>query len=122
MTTAKLSEADLRKFAGGTNDYWRHAINRNVLFTDGAKYIADEGGAYWLLDEIALAQVHDKQLRRQPFQVWKLEVRPDRSATLRVEDGNYNLLVLKDIEWTDFPAAEITLWYSANVIYLPVEH
>ena len=118
----KLSEADLRQFFGGTDSYYRHAINRNVLFTDGAKYVADEGGAYWLLDEIALAQGHLGELRGQPFQVWKLEVRPDRSATLRVEDGNYNLLFEKDIEFTDFPVAEIVLWFSNNVIYLPVEH
>jgi hypothetical protein len=26
------------------------------FFTDGAKHVADAGGAYWLLDEIALAQ------------------------------------------------------------------
>ena len=119
---AKLSETDLRQFFGGTENYYRHAINRNVLFTDGAKYVADEGGAYWLLDEIALAQGHRKQFRGQPFQVWKLEVRPDGSATLRVEDGNYNLLFVKDIEFTDFPVAEIVLWFSNNVIYLPVEH
>jgi hypothetical protein len=121
-TTIKLSESDLRQFAGGTDSYYRHAINRHVLFTDGAKYVADEGGAYWLLDEIAIVQGHLRELQGQPFQVWKLEVRPDRSATLRVEDGNYNLLLVKDIEYTDFPVAEITLWFSNNVIYLPCEH
>jgi hypothetical protein len=25
-----------------------------VVFTDGAKYVADYGGAYWLLDAIAI--------------------------------------------------------------------
>ena len=119
---AKLSDTDLRQFSRGTVNYYRHAINRNVLFTDGAKYVADEGGAYWLLDEIAVSQRHHKALRGQPFQVWKLEVRPDQSATLRVEDGNYNLLFEKDIEFTDFPVAEIVLWFSNYVIYLPVEH
>jgi uncharacterized protein DUF6876 len=29
-----------------------------VLFTDGAKYVADQAGAYWLINEIALAQRH----------------------------------------------------------------
>lgn len=120
-TTAKLSEAELRQFTGSEH-WYRHALNRNVLFTDGAKYIADEGGAYWLLDEIAIAQRHDKSVRGQPFQVWKLDVRPDNSATLRVEDGNDNLLLLRDIEFTDFPLDGVTLWFSNNVIYLPSEH
>ena len=54
MNTSKFTESDLSQFTG--TEYWyRHGINRNVVFTDGAKYVADQGGAYWLLDEIALA-------------------------------------------------------------------
>jgi len=121
-TTPKLTKAELSQFSGGTVNYYRHALKRKVLFTDGAKYVADEGGAYWLLDEIALAQGRDKRVDRQPFQVWMLTVRPNRSATIRVEDGNYNLLLIRELEFTDFPISEITLWFSNNVIYLPVEH
>jgi hypothetical protein len=123
MTTpAKLSEADLRQFAGGTGQWHRHALNRNILFTDGAKYVADEGGAYWLLDEIVLAQHYQKNVARQEFQVWKLTVNPDRTGTITVEDGNYNVVFTKTLDYTDFPAPEVTLWFSNNVIYLPAEH
>jgi hypothetical protein len=31
----------------------RHGMVRGVLYTDGAKYVADRAGAYWLFDEIA---------------------------------------------------------------------
>jgi hypothetical protein len=122
MTTAKLTPADLQQFAGGTDGYYRHAINRNVLFTDGAKYVADEGGAYWLLDEIALSQRSEKSLIRQPFQVWKLTVNADQTGMITVEDGNYNVLFTKPLDYTDFPAPEIILWFSNDVIYLPAEH
>ena len=37
--TAKLSQEDLRQFTG-TENWYRHGINRDVLFTDGAKYVA----------------------------------------------------------------------------------
>jgi hypothetical protein len=121
-TTAKLSEADLDQFSGGTGQYYRHALNRNVLFTDGAKYVADEGGAYWLLDEIALSQRSEKRLIRQPFQVWKLTVNTNQTGMITVEDGNYNVLVTKALDYTDFPAPEIILWFSNYVIYLPAEH
>jgi hypothetical protein len=120
--TPKLSAADLRQFSGGTQDYYRHSLNRNVLFTDGARYVADEGGAYWLLDLIAISQLHDKRLRRQPFQVWGLAVHADNSATLTVEDGNHNVLLTQRIAFTDFPSDGVTLWLSGNVIYLPIEH
>ena len=48
-------ESDLDQFTGSEN-WYRHGLNRNVTFTDGAKYVADEGGAYWLLDAIAICQ------------------------------------------------------------------
>jgi hypothetical protein len=40
--TATLSEAQLRQFTGSEN-WYRHGINHSVLFTDGAKYVADHG-------------------------------------------------------------------------------
>jgi hypothetical protein len=120
-TTAKLTEADLYQFTG--SEYWyRHPLNWNVLFTDGAKYVADEGGAYWLLDTIAFAQLFEKSVAAESFQVWKLAVRPDQTATLTCEDGNYNIVYTQELEFTDFPAPVITLWYANNVIYLPSEH
>jgi len=120
--TPKLSRTDLLQFTGGTAHYYRHGLNRNITFTDGAKYVADEAGAYWLLDLIAVSQGRDRRLDRQPFQVWTLAVLPDNSATLTVEDGNYNVLLKQRIAYTDFPECGVKLWYSGGVIYLPVEH
>lgn len=41
----------------GTGSYYNYSpIFRNVVLTDGAKYVADHGGkhgAYWLMDAIA---------------------------------------------------------------------
>src|SRR6185312_5690837 len=89
--TKTLSKSDLMQFTGSDN-WYRHALNRAVLFTDGAKHVADAGGAYWLLDEIALAQRYEKAVAAEECQVWKLTVNPDRSATLACEDGNDRLV------------------------------
>ena len=51
----KLTKADLRQFTA-TEHWYRHPLNRAVLYTDGAKFVAERAGAYWLLDEIALLQ------------------------------------------------------------------
>jgi hypothetical protein len=118
---AELIKSDLSQFSGSEN-WYRHGINRKVLFTDGAKYIADEGGAYWLLDEIAIIQPHNKAVAAEEFQVWKLAVRHDRTATLTCDDGNGRIVYTKEIEFTDFPLDEITLWFTNNTIYLPSEH
>jgi hypothetical protein len=117
----KLTEANLRNFTGSEN-WYRHGLVPTILFTDGAKYVADEGGAYWLLDEIALAQRYDKRVKAERFQVWTLKVNADRTATLTCGDGNNNIVYTKEIPFTDFPTDEITLWFANDTIYLPSEH
>jgi prepilin-type processing-associated H-X9-DG protein len=106
----------------GSENWYRHGLNRNVLFTDGAKHVADAGGAYWLLDEIALAQRGQKAVAAEEFQVWRLTVNADRSAILTCDDGNGNVVYRKVIEFTDFPIAGIALYFANNVILLPSEY
>jgi hypothetical protein len=122
MTKApKLTQADLSQFTGSEN-WYRHALNRNVLYTDGAKYIADQGGAYWLLDAIAISQLCDRRVGAEPFQVWRLLVLPNRTAKLTCEDGDYKIVHAQNLSFTDFPIPGVTLWFANNTIYLPSEH
>ena len=103
----------------GSESFYRHALNPNIVFTDGAAYVAEIAGAYWLLDEIVIAQ-HKPQVRREEFQVWKLEVKGGVGA-LSCEDGNGTLVFYKVIKYTDFPAPEIVLWFENGTIFLPSE-
>jgi len=119
--TSKLTELSLRQFTGSEN-WYRHGINRNVLFTDGAKFVADEGGAYWLLDIIAICQRHEKNVSAENFQVWSLKVNADRTASVVCDDGNDNIVYTQHIEYTDFPIDEIKLYFTNNVIHLPSEY
>ncbi len=123
MTDTKtLSAGDLRQFTGSEN-WYRHSLVRSVLYTDGAKYLADHGGAYWLLDQIALAQRHDTRLAAEEFQLWKLIVdQEDDSAELTCDDGNGRILYREDIAFTDFPLPEVTLYFCNNTILLPSEY
>jgi hypothetical protein len=104
----------------GTEHWYRHNLNPRILYTDGARYIAMQAGAYWLLDEIALAQI-TLALTDEGFQVWRLVVK-DNAATLTCEDGNRKILHTKRIAFTDFPASGITLYCTDNVILLPSEY
>lgn len=119
--TKTLSKADLAQFTG-SEQWYRHGINRKVLFTDGAKFVADQASAYWLLDEIAIIQPHDKRVAAEEFQVWKLTVKPDHSGVLTCEDGNDRTVYTKEIPYTDFPAENVTLWFTNNTILLPSEY
>jgi hypothetical protein len=95
--------------------------NENDTGTDGAKYVADAAGAYWLLDEIALAQRVKPQVAAEEFQVWKLTVNEKDSATLVCEGVNDNVVSTEAIP-SDFPHESVTLWFADNMIYLPSEH
>ena len=121
MTTTKtLTKAELAHFIG-SETWYRHALVRDVLFTDGAKHVADAGGAYWLLDEIALAQRYKAKVAAEEFQVWTLKVK-DAKATLTCDDGNGNAVYSKRIPFTDFPLDEISLYYCNKTILLPSEY
>jgi hypothetical protein len=119
--TKTLNLDDLRQFTG-TEQWYRHGLARDILFTDGAKYVADLAGAYWLLDEIALAQSDLPPGAMEEFQVWTLRVASRRIATLTCEDGNGRTVFTKSIQYTDFPLPEIVLWFANNVILLPSEY
>jgi hypothetical protein len=121
MTTTTLSEQNLRQFTG-SETWYRHALVPNVVYTDGAKYVAEEGGGYWLLDTIAFSQRYEKAVAAEAFQVWTLKVREDRTASLVCSDGNDNVVYKQDIPFTDFPLDEITLWFADNTIFLPSEY
>jgi hypothetical protein len=95
---------------------------RDILYTDGVKYVAETAGAYWLIDEIAFAQRGEKRLATEEFQLWKLTVNPDHTATLGCEDGDGGVVFTKAIEYTDFPLAEIILYFINNTILLPSEY
>lgn len=116
-------EAGLPHFHG-TDIWYRHAMNQRVLYTDGALFVAETAGAFWLLDEIALANRYQRKVVREEFQVWKLSVNGAKS-TLTCEDGNDNLVWRKPIPFTDFPLDVFTFWAESDgenlVIMLPSE-
>ena len=122
MTKEKSLDPDIMSQFTGTGHWYWFGIVPDITCTDGAKYVADTAGAYWLLDEIAIAQRFEKPVAAEEFQVWKLIVKDDDSATLICEDGNDNVVFTKPIPLTDFPKEGVTLWFENNVIYLPSEH
>jgi hypothetical protein len=119
-TKQSLTPADLRQFTG-TEKWHRHPFVRTVLYTDGVQYVAEKGGAYWLLDDIAFAQ-RGKRVAAEAFQLWRLRVHPNHTGTLTCEDGNGNVVFTKALTFTDFPLEEITLYFTNGVILLPSEY
>ena len=98
----------------GSEQWYRHALVRSVLFTDGAKHVADAGGAYWLLDEIALAQRYKKRVAAEEFQHWKLTVKDDHTARSLATTATATSFISKRIQFTDFPLEEIIFYFATT--------
>ena len=127
-----LTETDLNQFIG-TTQYYRYLLG--LKLTDGVKYLADEAGAYWLLDIIASYQTNQK-ICNEHFQIWELKLSPKdeeaaktkpptnrRAAVVTMKtDTNEPLLVRQEIMHTDFPLDSIALWLIDGVILLPSEY
>ena len=119
--TKTITKADLIQFTG-TEQWYRHALVRKVLYTEGVQYVAEAAGAYWLVDEIAFAQ-SVPAVAAEEFQHWKLAVDTARSnAVLTCDDGNDRIVVTKKIEFTDFPLDAIDFYFTDNTLLLPTEY
>ncbi|PZO16881.1 MAG: hypothetical protein DCF25_11850 [Leptolyngbya foveolarum] len=123
--THETLQLDLNQFTG-TTQWHRWSRLTNLTCTDGAKYLADEAGAYWLLDEIALHQLKSPvkgSPRLQEFQIWVLTVNDDKSCRLTCsEDSDVAPVIVRDIELTDFPLQAVKLYVCNNVVLLPSEY
>lgn len=115
METSTLTEADLNQFTG-TEQYHQHWM-RQLVYTDGVKYVADAGRAFWLIDVIASYR------RKEPFQVWELKVKPDKSCVVTMrEDTGQPTKVRQEIQYTDFPLENIKFYLIDGVLLLPSEY
>ena len=103
----------------GTEHYYLHLFG--VKYTDGVKYLAESCECFWLIDLISSYQA-DPKIKNEEFQVFKLKVNPDKTATVEISDGNHNILATQDIEFTDFPLPEIEIWCIDKIAILPSEY
>ena len=119
MTNSSKLSVELQQFHG-TEHYYQHQMGL-IHFTDGIKYLAENAGAYWLIDIVASYQV-DHKVKQESFQVFELKVDTDKSATITITDGNDNILRVQELEYTDFPLSEITVWCVDKIMLLPGEY
>jgi hypothetical protein len=121
MTAKTFNPTTLQQFIGTENVY-QHGLVRSILYTDGAKYVAESAGAYWLLDEIAFAHKGRRAVAAEEFLVWKLAVNADGTGRLTCEDGNGRAVFTKRLAYTDFPPEGVELYFVNSTILLSSEY
>jgi len=114
---------DLSRLCLFTGTVHYHRLNRKCLLTDGAKYLAEGAGAFWLMDAAA------SYLLELGTADWFVLVRlavTGSSAVLTLEDGNGREHARQEIPYTDFPLAQQTLYACWDgdhwVLMLPSEY
>ena len=102
---------DLRGFTG-SEQVFKHWLNKKLVYTDGIQYLAKKANCYWLIDEISLS-ILPVLLKKHPDSFYSIQfvVHADQTANIVVEDGNGNIYLEHMINWTDFPRTEKLLQF-----------
>jgi hypothetical protein len=90
----------------GSEDFYRHSLARRMVYTNGAKFLAEECGAWWLVDAIASYIATTKAVQAEDFQVWTLKHHDVCGKTLLLcTNGNDDspIIASQTIDYTDFP-------------------
>lgn len=110
-----FSRSDLSNFFGSENIY---RYMGGVLFTDGVKFIM-ENGAHWLCSDAMLACKLVPKLAKEDFVCIKAKVN-DGKAIVTYDDGNGKVLHKQEYGVSDLPC-EINFYYENNTFMLTSE-
>jgi hypothetical protein len=118
METEQKPDLELKALGGfiGTQQYYREM---GTLYTDGVKYIMENGYSWVVTDALAMIMCN-RVLKAQPFLAVKLK-RSDSEADLIIDDGNGKVLYRQHYDYTD-AKRDLTLFWESGVLLLAGEH
>jgi hypothetical protein len=108
----------------GTQNYYRYM---GVLFTDGIRYLMENGYSWFITDAIAVIVAHPKirrHLQEDDFLTIRLKLNKDEdgfaTADMIITDGNDTQLYRQHYDFTD-AKKELKLFYTGNTLMLASE-
>jgi len=118
----------------GTEGY--HYLNflKNLKFTDGWAYLAENASCYWLADIVASVQHMPKIRNNKDFIVWRIVVKDSKAivdahfdSEGQDDDGNNifskeKLLYKQKLNYTDFPEGTFEFYQNGDVVMLKGEY
>lgn len=126
--TAEQLKLDLFHFTG-SEVWYRHPLNQQMLYTDGVRYFAEHGGeqgAYWLIDKVAFDMCPVLVSKKEWFASVTLVVNTNGTAVVNLSDGNYKIIRIYEIHYTDMQIGEWTFLLSQDgrqwIMLLPTEY
>lgn len=116
VTTEDLKAA-LANFTG-TEMWYRHPLNPNLLYTDGVREFAELAGAYWFLDIVATEIFEIQELS----EFLCIVLHSDDMPRIVADDGNGNKLYFKALDFTDCPRGDWKFYLVNSTLLLPGEY
>lgn len=111
-------KSDISQFIG-TQQY--HQGWAGVKWTDGVAHFFQKH-AGWLITDISSYNVEPK-VRKMEFQVWTITIKPDKSAILKLTDGNTEKAIkTQTYKYADLPEGKLTFYLQNGVLMLPSEY
>jgi len=123
LLTEEELRSGLRQFTQ-IDGWYHHWLNRFV-YSDGVKWLSDQGDCRWLLTDIAFYQLRIKSDYPQfePFQIWHFKSVSANHVALKCLDGNSQTPFIQDeVEVLQCAFTEITLWLVNGMLLLPSEY
>ena len=105
----------------GSENFYRYALAKSFIYTDGVKEVAEKCQSYWLIDLIISHQLDDV-VKKESFQVWDLKRVNESEFIIIATDGDHNKVTSQKIPFSDFPYDLATLWLVDSCLMLPCEY
>lgn len=109
--------SELAQFYGTQAYHTFSSLFRNLVLTDGAKYLADACGCYWLFDIVGSLLVTDKKMvsyfKRQSPVVVRIK-KNDKGGALVSIGSEKKPVYTQEIPYTDFPLNEYEFLVGDN--------
>jgi len=110
----------------GTESFYKIPL-LNTVITDGIQYLADKANCFWLVTDASV--IAKSLMDRSPFVTVDFKkLSPEMqealgyAAIIEYSDGNDTILETHKYQITDFPLAEIRLFFTNNTLMLPSEY
>jgi hypothetical protein len=113
--------ANLHQFTGSTTCY-QH-VTRALIYTEGVRFLAQNGRLYWLIDIIASWQLHAlKDPALAEFQLWELRIANDRTAAVICLRDCDDEAFRQELPFADSALDYVKLYVEDGMLMLPSEH
>lgn len=112
---------DLSGFTGTEQINYLNFL-RNVGFTDGWAYLANEVGCFWLADIVASVQHLPQIKENNEFLLWSIVVKDQKAVvTVKTDTGEPNLYK-QELNYTDFPEGTFEWYQCGDTVLLKEEY